>query len=107
MPLFGGIEAGGTKFVCAVGSGPEDIRAETRFPTTSPVETLRNAANFFQSFMVENKIRLDGIGIGAFGPVDLHPESPDFGTIMSTPKTGWELTDIRGFIAAATSIPVV
>ena len=38
--LFGGVEAGGTKFVCAVGTGPDDIRAEARFPTTTPAETL-------------------------------------------------------------------
>ena len=39
--ILGGIEAGGTKFVCAVGNGPQDLRAETRFPTTSPDETIR------------------------------------------------------------------
>lgn len=46
--LFGGIEAGGTKFVCAIGTGPDDIRAEHRFPTTTPEETLAQAVAFFQ-----------------------------------------------------------
>jgi fructokinase len=45
--LIGGIEAGGTKFVCSVGSGPEDLQAETRFPTTTPEETLARAIAFF------------------------------------------------------------
>jgi len=42
-PLFGGIEGGGTKFVCVVGTGPDDLRAEIRFPSTTPVETLGQA----------------------------------------------------------------
>ena len=46
--LFGGIEAGGTKFVCAVGTGPDDIRAETRFTTTTPEETIGRAIRFFR-----------------------------------------------------------
>ena len=46
--LFGGIEGGGTKFVCAVGTGPDDIRAETRFPTTTPEETMAKAVDFFK-----------------------------------------------------------
>lgn len=105
MPLYGGIEAGGTKFVCAVGSGPEDIRAETRFPTTSPDETLAKACQFFKDFMRKYREPLAGIGIGAFGPLDLNPKSPDFGKITSTPKPGWSFIDIRGAIESGTSIP--
>lgn len=107
MLLYGGIEAGGTKFVCAVGSSPEDIRAEVRFPTTNPKETLEKACRFFQDYMTENRIRLKGIGIGSFGPLDLNPDSRDFGKITSTPKPDWDFTDIRGIIEAETSIPVV
>jgi fructokinase len=46
--LFGGIEGGGTKFICAVGTGPDDIRAEILIPTTSPEETLNQTTNFFK-----------------------------------------------------------
>ena len=46
--LYGGIEAGGTKFVCAVGSGPDDLRDEIRFPTTTPQETIGRAIAYFQ-----------------------------------------------------------
>jgi len=44
--IFGSIEAGGTKFVCAVGSGPDNYVSET-FPTTSPEETINKAIDFF------------------------------------------------------------
>ncbi len=107
MPLYGGIEAGGTKFVCAVGSGPEDIRAEIRIPTTKPGETLEKACQFFRAYMTENRTQLKGIGIGSFGPLDLNPGSSDYGKITSTPKPGWAFTDIRGQIEAGTSVPAV
>jgi len=45
--LFGGIEGGGTKFVCAVGDEDGKILAETRFPTTTPGETISSAISFF------------------------------------------------------------
>ena len=47
--LYGAIEAGGTKFVCLVGNGPNDIVAETRFPTQEPGPTLDQAMAFFRS----------------------------------------------------------
>ena len=32
-PLFAAIEAGGTKFVCGLGRGPDEVVATTRLPT--------------------------------------------------------------------------
>ncbi len=101
MTLYGGIEAGGTKFVCAVGTGPDDIRAETRFPTTTPLETIERAIAFF-----DEQEKVSAIGIGSFGPVDPNPESPAFGHITSTPKPGWANTDIVGAIRAKFDIPI-
>ncbi|MCB0242055.1 MAG: ROK family protein, partial [Anaerolineae bacterium] len=49
MAIYGGIEAGGTKFVCAVGTGPDELQAETQFPTTSPDETIGRAVDFFKA----------------------------------------------------------
>ncbi len=100
--LFGGIEAGGTKFVCAVGSGPDDLRAEARFLTTTPDETIQQAIAFFQ----EQPEPLTAIGIASFGPVDPNPVSSTFGTITTTPKPGWAHTDFAGVISRALDLPV-
>ena len=44
--LFGSIEAGGTKFVCAVGDQNFQIKKSITFPTTTPKETLDQAVAF-------------------------------------------------------------
>jgi len=103
--LFGAIEAGGTKFVCILGSGPEDVRAEARFPTTTPEETIRQTVGFFRCQQVEHG-ELAAIGIASFGPLDLDPDSPTYGYITSTPKPGWANTDFAGMIRRALSLPV-
>ena len=100
-PLFGGIEGGGTKFVCAVGTGPDDVRAETRFPTTTPAETLGKAIEFFNQFD-----GLSAIGVACFGPLDPHPASPTYGQILPTPKPGWTNADIVGTLRSALALPI-
>lgn len=104
MSLWGGIEAGGTKFVCAVGTGPDDLRAEVRFATTTPQETLARAIRFFQEQQGEEP--LGAIGIASFGPLDPNPDSPTFGYITTTPKPGWAHTDVAGPIRRALGVPV-
>lgn len=104
MPLLGGIEAGGTKFVCAVGTGPDDFRAETRFPTTTPEETIGQAIAFFKE--QAQKEPLAAIGIASFGPVDPNPASPTFGYVTTTPKPYWAQTDLAGTISRALGVPV-
>jgi fructokinase len=96
MPqLYGGIEAGGTKFVCAVGSGPGDLRAEIRFPTTTPGEAIQRALEFFHAQIAQHG-PLAALGIASFGPVDLQPGSPTWGHITATPKPGWSNADLAG-----------
>lgn len=104
MKLVGGIEAGGTKFVCTVGTGPADIRAEIRFPTTTPEETIQQAVNFFRDQMKISPI--SAIGIGSFGPIDLHSGSPTWGYITSTPKPGWRFTNLCGPLSQTLDLPV-
>jgi fructokinase len=104
-PLFGGIEGGGTKFVCAVGTGPEDLRAETRFPTTTPEETMQRAVAFFQQQEREAG-PLAALGVASFGPLDPHPASPSYGHILPTPKPGWANADIVGPLRAAFDLPI-
>lgn len=103
MTLYAGVEAGGTKFVCALASGPQQILAETRFPTTSPGETLRNTLDFFQMHAPAGAIA--GLGIASFGPVDLNPTSATYGHITSTPKPGWAWTDILGTLSRNLGVP--
>ncbi|QRN97937.1 ROK family protein [Archangium violaceum] len=103
--LWGGIEAGGTKFVCAVGTGPDDIRAEVRIPTTTPEATVGQALAFFQA-QTRERGPLAAIGIASFGPVDLHPDSPTYGFITSTPKPGWRNADVAGPFRRALNVPV-
>jgi len=94
--LFGGIEAGGTKFVCMVGSGPKHIESRVRINTTSPGETLKNVIDFFRPYTKEKMVK--AIGIGCFGPLDLNPDSKSNGYITSTPKPGWRNTDVAGIL---------
>jgi fructokinase len=101
MNTYGGIEAGGTKFVCMVASGPEDVQAEVRYPTTTPDETIGRAIDFFRQYQP-----LKAVGVACFGPVDLNPLSPTYGSITTTPKPGWSNTDITGRLHAALNVPV-
>ena len=106
MNLYGGIEAGGTKFNCIIATGPDDIRAEIRIPTTTPKETLSEVIEFFQDFQQSKGVRISSIGIACFGPADLHEESKTWGYITSTPKAGWADTNIAGPVSEALGVPV-
>ncbi|BCY16781.1 fructokinase [Leptolinea sp. HRD-7] len=101
--FFGGIEAGGTKFVCVVASGPDKVLAQERFATTSPDETIGRTINFFTPFVESKQVR--SLGIAAFGPVDLDKNSSTYGYITSTPKPGWAQTNLLGAIRDALKIP--
>ena len=105
MPLYGAVEAGGTKFVCMVGTGPEDMREQTRFPTTTPEATLRETVSFFRSAQARLG-RLAAIGIASFGPVDVRAGSSTFGYITSTPKPGWANVDIAGGLRDALDVKI-
>jgi len=105
MAIYGGIEAGGTKFVCAVASSPQDIRAQVVFPTTTPQTTIRQAMEFFQQGE-EKYGRLSAIGIASFGPLDPNADSPTFGYITSTPKSGWSDFDFVGAVWKAFNLPI-
>jgi fructokinase len=104
-PLFGAIEAGGTKFVCAVGTGPDDLRDEVRFPTTSPTETLGQALDYFRQAIAKHG-PLAAIGMGSFGPLDLDPMSPTWGNVTATPKPNWSDTPFATVFRDAFRVPV-
>ena len=102
--LYGGIEAGGTKFICVIASGPGQIVEEVRFSTTTPEETLGNAIQFFRPFVSAGKI--SSIGVGSFGPLDMNPESSTYGFIASTPKPHWSNTDVHGTLQRGLDVPI-
>lgn len=103
--VYGAVEAGGTKFVCAVGRSPDDLRAEVRFPTTTPAETLERTVAWLREQGAAHG-GLAGVGIACFGPVDPDPRSPRWGFITATPKAGWSDTDVAGAVGRALGVPV-
>ena len=102
--LLGAIETGGSKVICAVGTGPNDIRERIRIPTTTPSETLAELIKFLLRH--HREAPLAAVGVGSFGPLDLHPESPTYGYVLDTPKPGWPQTDLLGPIRQALNLPV-
>ncbi len=99
--ILGGIEAGGTKFVCAVGSSTENLTS-TQFSTTHPEETLEKVVRFLKPY----KSQLQAIGIGSFGPLGLAVGSSTYGYITSTPKPGWANIDFVGEVKSHFNLPI-
>lgn len=99
--LYGSIEAGGTKFVCAVGDEEYTVVDKTQFPTTTPEETIAQTIAYFKAFEAD----LAGIAIGSFGPIDIDPSSETYGYITTTPKPGWANVDLLGRLSTAFEIP--
>ncbi|MDR7102097.1 ROK family protein [Croceicoccus sp. BE223] len=99
--MIGGIEAGGTKFVLAVGPTPTGIAARHVIPTRTPAETLAEAMEWFAG-----QASIEALGIASFGPVDLDLASPTWGHITRTPKPGWSDCDLAGHFARGLGVPV-
>ncbi len=101
--LLGAVEGGGTKFRCAVGTGPADIEAECLVPTTDPTSTLRGVIDFFRPY----RGRLQTIGVCCFGPLELDRAAGDaYGSTLKTPKAGWSYVPLRSLIELALHVPV-
>ena len=100
--LYGSIEAGGTKFVCAVGNEKLEILERVSFPTTTPEETMPQVIAFFNQY----KDDLAAIGVGSFGPIDIRQTSDTYGYITSTPKLAWQNYNFLGAMKAAFDIPM-
>jgi len=98
--LVGAIEAGGTKFVCAIGNESNEIIERVSFPTTTPEETLAHVFAFFDQY------ELASIGIGSFGPIDINEKSETYGYVLSTPKLAWKDFDFLGAMKERYDIPM-
>jgi len=100
-PLLGGIEAGGTKFVLAVGHSPTEIIERHEIPTRDPATTLAQAGDWFEA-----QGSISTLGIASFGPVELDRSSPLWGHITNTPKPGWGNCDLAGYFAKRFGVPI-
>lgn len=98
--LYGGIEAGGTKFVCAVADEELNIIERVSVPTTTPSETLEQVFAFFDKYDVVS------IGIGSFGPIGIDPTQDSYGYILATPKKGWAQFNFLGAMKERYAIPM-
>ncbi|HLU24053.1 MAG TPA: ROK family protein [Bacillaceae bacterium] len=99
--MLAAIEAGGTKFVCAVGDQNYHIVEKIEIPTTTPAETMENVRDFFSQFEIES------MAIGTFGPADINRQSPTYGSITTTPKEHWQHYNILGYLKEHFQIPIV
>jgi len=102
--VYGGVEGGGTKFNCVIGTGPDDIVATETFPTTDPEATLGRVVRFFRGRLGDNTLR--ALGMASFGPVDLDRASPTYGHITTTPKAGWQFVDVAGILQAQLGVAI-
>lgn len=98
--LYGAIEAGGTKIICAVGNEQGEIFELIRLETLTPDVTMPKIIEFFMENPVES------IGIGTFGPAGVDPESKNYGFILDTPKLPWTHFDFLGTLKKAFDIPM-
>lgn len=104
MAMHVGIELGGTKCICILGSGPDDIRAREQLPTGDPATTLARIAAILERWSAATPFA--SAGIASFGPLDLRAGSPTFGRIGKTPKPAWTHIDLLGFFSQRLDVPV-
>lgn len=100
--MFGVIEAGGTKMICAVGNENLEVKDQARFNTRGPVETFADIKKFFAKY----KEVLKSIAIGSFGPIDVDPDSDDYGKILNTPKEAWKDFNIVKCLEEDFNLPI-
>jgi fructokinase len=103
--LLAGVEMGGTKCVCILGTGPDDIRAQVIVPTLDPETTLDSIATVIQKWR-ESMHSPVALGVASFGPLDLRRDSPTYGQMGATPKRGWANADIAGYFTRRFALPV-
>jgi fructokinase len=104
-PLLAAVEAGGTKVLALLATGPDDTVAELIIPTTTPDETIGAVVDFFSTQAAAGNVPVAG-GIASFGPVELRRSHERYGWITTTPKPGWSNTDVLGPIRNVLGVPV-
>lgn len=103
--LYGAVEAGGTKMVLGLGTGPDDLREVERLPTEQPTITVPALADYFARMRAKG-YRLRAVGIASFGPAGIVRDRADWGHLLQTPKPGWSGVDLASPVAKAADAPV-
>ena len=98
--LFGALETGGTKMVCAIGNEKGEILEQVSIPTETPELTMPKVLSFYRDK------KISALGIGCFGPIDLNRNSATYGYITTTPKTAWQYYDIVGVFEKELGVPI-
>jgi len=104
QPMLAGVELGGTKCVCILGTGPQDVRAQVSIPTGQRDSTLDRINSVLDGWR-DTHGPFEALGLASFGPIDLRPQSKTFGYITSTVKPGWEGTDVFGRLGGHRNLP--
>jgi len=105
VSLLAGVELGGTKCVCVLGSDPENLQARVQIPTTTPEETLGHIETVLAGWAA-TRGKLAALGIACFGPLELTPGAPRYGQVLSTPKPGWSHTEVAARLGRGLGVPV-
>jgi fructokinase len=105
-PLLAGVELGGTKCVCLIGAGPDDIREQIAIPTGGDADATLNRIEHILSNFKTAHGPIAALGVASFGPVDLDHTSASYGSITSTAKPGWRNTDVVQRLARLFKVPV-
>lgn len=104
--MFGAIEAGGTKFNCALANAAGEVVVKTQFPTRDPQTTMHDVIDFFDAAQRQHGA-MRSIGIGSFGPINIDPSSAEYGRFLKTPKPGWSHFDFMAALKAHYTVPIV
>ena len=96
--LLGGIEAGGTKMVCALGDENGNLKERVSIPTREPEKCVPEMIDYFRGRGIQ------ALGLATFGPADLNKNSPLYGHILKTPKPGWEGYDFLNIVCTQIAI---
>ena len=105
-PLYGGVELGGTKCICILGTGPDDVREQAAIATGSDPAIALSAIESQLGRWVGRHGPIAALGVASFGPIDLARRSSTYGFIRATAKPGWRDTDVASRLARSCGVPV-
>lgn len=99
MRKIGALEAGGTKMVLGAYTETGEELERISLPTLSPEETVPPMRAFL------DRHRVDALGVGSFGPLELNPEAANYGSITTTPKLKWRDYPLLQALTEGRNIP--